>query len=315
MVVASSARKEVRRRGQAFVALAALAWSTAGVLQRELTVDTATQLAGRALFAFLFLAVVYLVSARGEVVAGLRAVGVAGLAVAVCTAVASGAFIVALNHARVANVLFMQAASPIVAALLAWAALGERVTRRSWVAMAIAVIGVALMVGAPGSGGTLGISVSLLMTLAFATGLVITRHRRDVSMVPAVCLAQLLVFLVSAPFADAGSVTTRDLALLVLLGVAQIGLGLLFLVIGARLIPAAEVALITLLEIVLAPLWVWISISETPATATLIGGAVVVGAVVLQATGLEPGTTVEPDGDEARLEGRSRTEGPAPRVS
>jgi len=277
--------RSARRRGQFFVAFAALAWSSTGVLQRELTVDTATQLAGRALFACLFLAGVVLISARGNVVSTVRSIGVAGLAVAVCTAVASGAFIVALNHARVANVLFMQAVAPIAAALLAWAALGESVTRRSWIAMAVAVLGVALMVGAPGSGGTLGIAVSLLMTLAFATGIVITRHRRDVSMVPAVCLAQLLVFLVSAPFADPGSVTARDLALLALLGVGQIGLGLLFLVIGARLIPAAEVALITLLEIVLAPLWVWISISETPAASALIGGAVVVGAVVLQATG------------------------------
>ena len=269
------------------------------MLQRELTVNTATQLAGRAFFAFLFLGAVVLISARGEVVAALRAVGIAGLSVAVCTAVASGAFIVALNHAKVANVLFMQAGSPVAAALLAWATLGERVTRRSWIAMAIAVFGVLLMVGSPGSGGALGISVSLLMTLAFATGLVITRHRSDVSMVPAVCLAQLLVLLVAAPFANAGSVTAHNLELLALLGVGQIGLGLLFLVIGARLVPAAEVALITLLEIVLAPLWVWISISEKPATATLVGGAVVVGAVILQATGLESDTSAQSDSDRS----------------
>jgi drug/metabolite transporter (DMT)-like permease len=280
----AGARSEARRRGQLFVALAALAWSTAGVLQRELTVDTATQLAGRALFACLFLAGVILVTARGRVAFTVRSIGVAGVGVAMCTAVASGSFIVALNHAKVANVLFMQAAAPIAAALLAWVALGERVTARSWFAMAIAVLGVALMVGAPGSGGVLGIGVSLAMTLAFATGIVITRHKRDVSMVPAICLAQLVVLLVGAPFADAGSVTGRDLGLLVLLGVGQIGLGLLFLVMGARLIPAAEVALITLLEIVLAPLWVWLAVSETPAAATLVGGAVVLGAVVLQAT-------------------------------
>ena len=279
------ARLQSRRRGQLFVALAAVAWSSAGVLQRELTVDTATQLAGRALFAFLFLAIVVVVSARGRLVHAVRSIGIAGLGVAVCTAVASGSFIVALNHARVANVLFMQAVAPIAAALLAWAALGEKVSGRSWAAMAVAVVGVSLMVGAPGSGGAFGVGISLVMTLAFASGIVITRHRRDVSMVPAICLAQLLVFLVGSPFADPGSLDGRNLALLVLLGVGQIGLGLLFLVLGARLIPAAEVALITLLEIVLAPLWVWIAISEAPAAATLVGGAVVVCAVVLQATG------------------------------
>jgi drug/metabolite transporter (DMT)-like permease len=273
-----------RRRGQLFVALAAVAWSTAGVLQRELTVDTATQLAGRALFAFLFIACYVAVANRGHVYGAVRSIGVAGLAVAACTAVASGSFIVALNHANVANVLFMQALSPIAAALLAWVALGESVTRRSIVAMAVAVLGVALMVGGAGSGGVVGVGASLVMTLSFAVALVITRHRREVSMAPAICLSQVFVILVAAPLADPASITRRDLGLLVLLGVGQMGLGLIFLVIGARLIPAAEVALITLLEVVLGPLWVWISISEQPSPATIVGGFVVILAVLLQTT-------------------------------
>ena len=275
---------ERRRRGQLFVALAAVAWSTAGVLQRELTVDTATQLAGRALFAFLFIGGFVAVVSRGRVVGAFRSIGTAGLAVAACTAIASGTFIVALNHANVANVLFMQALSPIAAALLAWVALGESVTRRTIVAMAIAVLGVALMVGGPGSGGAVGVGASLVMTLSFAVALVITRHRREVSMAPAICLSQVFVVLVAAPFADPGSITRQDLGLLILLGVGQMGLGLIFLVIGARLIPAAEVALITLLEVVLGPLWVWISIDEKPAATAILGGVVVILAVLLQTT-------------------------------
>ena len=273
-----------RRRGQLFVALAAVAWSTAGVLQRELTVDTATQLAGRALFALLFVGAFVAVVNRGGTVEAFRSMGWAGLAVAACTAIASGCFIVALNHANVANVLFMQALSPIAAALLAWVALGEAVTRRAMVAMAVAVLGVVLMVGSAGSGGFVGVGASFLMMLSFAVGLVITRHRREVSMAPAICLSQVFVLLFAAPFADPASITRRDLALLALLGVAQMGLGLIFLVIGARLIPAAEVALITLLEVVLGPLWVWLSISERPSPATIVGGCVVILAVLLQTT-------------------------------
>ena len=78
--------------------------------------------------------------------------------------------------------------------------------------------------------------------------------------------------------------TARDLAFLVLLGVGQVGLGLAFLTVGARLIPASEVALITLLEIVLGPLWVWIVLAERPALIVIIGGVVVMFAVVLQTT-------------------------------
>ncbi len=273
-----------RRRGQLFVALAAVAWSTAGLLQRELTVDTATQLAGRAFFACLFVSGFVWVTNRGRTVHVFRSMGLAGLGVAVCTAIASGSFIVALNHANVANVLFMQALAPIAAALLAWLALGESITPRSIVAMVVAVLGVALMVGGAGSGGVLGVGVSLIMTLSFAVAIVITRQRRDVSMAPAICLSQVIVMLVAAPFASPSTITGRDLGLLIALGVGQMGLGLILLTIGARLIPAAEVALITLLEVVLGPLWVWISISEKPAPSTIVGGFVVIGAVLIQTT-------------------------------
>jgi drug/metabolite transporter (DMT)-like permease len=273
-----------RRRGQLFVLGAAIAWSTAGVMQRELTVSTATQLAGRAAFAALALAVFVAFLSRGHVVSAFRAIGLAGLGVAATTAIASGTFIVALNHATVANVLFMQAASPVAAALLAWLAFRESISRRMALAMAVALAGVALMVGGPGSGGVLGVAASVVMMLAFAISIVIVRHRRDVSMLPAICLSQILVVLVTAPFSHPGSGTGRDLLLLALLGVGQMGLGLAFVTMGARLLPAAEVALITLLEVVLGPLWVWISISEKPAATAIAGGCVVILAVLLQAT-------------------------------
>ena len=261
-----------------------MAWSTAGGLQRELSVDTPTQLAGRAFFAFVALAVFVAVTNRGRTVEVFRSMGLAGLGVAVCTSIASGSFIVALNHSTVANVLFLQAVSPIAAALLAWVALRERITARAAVAMVIALLGVGLMVGGPGSGGALGIGFSLAMTLSFAGSIVITRHRRDVSMVPAICLSQLLLVLVVGPFAHPATVGDRDLALLVLLGVGQMGVGLVLFTMGARLIVASEVALITLLEVVLGPFWAWVAVRETPDPMTIVGGAVVIAAVVLQTT-------------------------------
>ena len=274
-----------RRRGQIFVALAALAWSSAGVLQRELSVGTATQVAGRAVVAALALLAFVALSNRGGLVQAFTSMGRAEFAVAALTAVASGTFIVALNHTTVANVLFMQAVAPIAAALIAWVALRESVSRRTAVAMAIALAGVAAMVGGPGGSHGLGVGLSVVMTLAFALAVVITRHRRDISMAPAICLSQVLVLVVASPFAHPGSIGAHDFGLILALGVGQMGLGLAFLTIGARLIPAAEVALITLLEVVLGPLWVWLALSERPSAVTLAGGAVVMGAVVLQAGG------------------------------
>ena len=275
----------VRRRGQVYVALAALAWSSAGVLQRELSVGTATQVAGRALFAAPVLLAFVAFNERGGVRRAFASIGRAELAVATCTAVASTAFIVALNHTTVANVLFMQALAPIAAALIAWAGLRESVSRRSGVAMVVALGGVALMVGGPGGAHGLGLVLSVVMTLSFALSVVITRHRRDISMAPALCLSQALVLVAVGPLAHPGTVGLHDLLLIVVLGVGQIGLGLAFLTIGARLIPAAEVALITLLEVVLGPLWVWLVLSERPSATTLAGGTVVVAAVALQAGG------------------------------
>jgi drug/metabolite transporter (DMT)-like permease len=278
----------LRRRGQLFVALAAVAWSLAGVLQRQLTLDTATQLAGRALFAAVALLLYVLVAEHGRVLHACRSIGMAGVGFALCLAVASGAFIAALNHTSVARVLFIQAVAPVLAALLARVLLGEPISRRTALAMAIALAGVALMLGAPGGGDAAGDALALLMALAFALALVITRHRRDVSMAPATFLSQVFLLLAFVPFATPGEIGGEDVFWLALLGAVQMGLGLVFLTIGARLIPAAQVGLITLLEVVLGPLWVWIALSERPGTATLAGGAIVIAAIVIQTLGTPP---------------------------
>jgi drug/metabolite transporter (DMT)-like permease len=272
------------RRGRLYVTLAAVAWSTAGLFQRELTVNLATQLAGRAFFAVLGILVFIAFAERGRFVRSFLDIGRAGLAIAVLMAASSGAFIAALNYTTVANVLFLQALAPVLAAIFG-TFVGERVSRRTWIATAIAIAGVALMVGGPSRPSALGFGLSLFMSVSFAGTIVITRHQRHVSMAPATCLSQVLVFVCAAPFASASGIGGKDLLLLIGLGVTQIGLGLIFLSIGARLIPAAEVGLITLLEIVLGPLWVWIFLGEQPSATTLAGGAVVLAAVVFQTTG------------------------------
>ena len=250
-----------RRRGQIYVALAAVAWSTAGVLQRQLTLDPSTQVFGRAAFAGGALLGYVAIVERGQVLAGFRAVGGAGIAVALCVATASGCFIGALNHASVARVLFILAVAPVLAAVLAWATLGEPIARRT--------------------------------ALAFSVMIVITRWRHEVSMAPATCLSQVILVAAFLPFASPGAISGDDLAWLAALGIGQIGLGFALLTVGARLIPAAQVGLITLLEVVLGPVWVWLALDERPGTLTLVGGAIVIAAIVLQTR-----ETPSPDPDE-----------------
>jgi drug/metabolite transporter (DMT)-like permease len=277
-----------QRRGQIYVALAAVAWSTAGVLQRQLTLDTATQVFGRAAFAGAALLVYVAVVDRGRVLGAFRSIGLAGVAVAVCVAAASGGFIAALNHASVARVLFILAVSPVLAALLARVTLGEAITRRTLLAMALALAGVTVMLGAPGEGSLAGDSLAFLAALAFAVMVVITRWRHDVSMAPATCLSQVILVAVFLPFATPADIGGGDVYWLAALGIGQIGLGFALLTVGARMIPAAQVGLITLLEVVLGPLWVWLALDERPSTLTLVGGTIVIVAIVIQTRGAPP---------------------------
>jgi len=282
-----------RRRGQIYVALAAVAWSTAGVLQRQLTLDTSTQVFGRAAFAGAALLGYVAIAERGQVLRGFKSVGGAGIAVALCVAIASGSFIGALNHASVARVLFILAVAPVLAALLAWATLGEPISRRTALAMVLALSGVAVMLGAPGEASLTGDGLAFVAALAFSAMIVITRWRHEVSMAPATCLSQAILVAAFLPFATPGEISGDDLAWLAALGIGQIGLGFALLTVGARLIPAAQVGLITLLEVVLGPVWVWLALDERPGTLTLVGGTIVIAAIVLQTR-----ETPSPDPDE-----------------
>jgi drug/metabolite transporter (DMT)-like permease len=281
-------RSRRQRRGQIYVALAAVAWSTAGVLQRQLTLDTATQVFGRAVFAGAALLAYVAVAERGRVVQAFRSVGLAGIAVALCIATASGSFIAALNHTSVARVLIIVALAPVFAALLAWFTLGEPITRRTVAAMGLALVGVALMLGAPGEGSLVGDGLSFVVALAFALMIVITRWRHDVSMAPATCLSQVILVAAFLPFASPAAIGGDDVGWLAALGIGQIGLGFALLTVGARLIPAAQVGIITLLEMVLGPLWVWLALDEQPSTLTLAGGAIVIVAIAFQTRAAPP---------------------------
>jgi drug/metabolite transporter (DMT)-like permease len=206
----------------------------------------------------------------------------------VCAAVASGSFISALNHTSVARVLFILALAPVIAALIARVALGEPLTRRTAVAMGMALAGVALMLGDPGEGSLAGDGLALLAATGFALMIVLTRWRRDVSMAPATCLAQVILIVAFLPLASPGAIGGGDVFWLAALGIGQIGLGFMLLTVGARLIPAAQVGLITLLEVVLGPLWAWLFVGERPGAITLAGGAVVIVAIVVQTRSAAP---------------------------
>ena len=272
-----------RLLGSGYIALAASLWSLAGILQRQLHMSVASQLAGRAVFAVTAVFVLVAFAERGQVIRAFRAIGRPGLAIAVLMAVSSGSFITAINDTSVANVMVVQAFVPLVTAMLGLL-VGEPVRRRTWAAMGIAVAGFAVMAGAPSRPGLAGLVFSLIAMVTYSATIVVARYRADVSMAPATCLSQVLVFLMFAPFAHVTEMGGANLGYLALLGIVQMGMALFFLSLGARLVPAAEAALISQLENVLGPLWVWLAGIEHPSAPTIAGGVIVIGAVALQIT-------------------------------
>ena len=221
----------------------------AGVLQRQLTLDTSTQVLGRALLRGRRAAGVCR-GCRARPAAEVRSVGIAGVAVALCVAAASGSFIAALNHTSVARVLFILGRRPGARGAAGLVTLGEPITRGTVAAMALALAGVTLMLGAPGEGSLAGDGLAFVAAFAFALMLVITRWRRDVSM------ARHLPF-AGDPRRGLPSVRQSRRDRRRRRGLARGArhrsdrLGFALLTVGARLIPAAQVGLITLLEVVL----------------------------------------------------------------
>jgi drug/metabolite transporter (DMT)-like permease len=278
----SGARSD-HRRGQAYALGAALAWSSGGILQRQVAAGAADQIVGRASFALVAVLAFVRFGEGVEPRAALRSVcNVPGLLVAAGIAAASASFIVALNHTSVAHVLVIQATTPILAGLFAFWALREPLSPWTWVAMALAVLGIGVMVGVPSGGSVLGESMAFLSPLSFAVVIVVARRYRGISMTPATALAQVLLVLGGLPFVHAGQLHAADVGWLALLGLGQQGFGLVFFTIGARLIPAAAMGLILLLESVLGVVWGWLGTSEGPNLATVLGGLIVLGAVALK---------------------------------
>ena len=225
--------------------------------------------------------VVLWIARRRSIVAQWRDGGRPVVAVAVCMALASTCFLFSLAHTSVANTLILISTGPYVAGLLGWLWLGERVAPRTWLTMGVALAGAVIMVSDSYSRGTIvGDLLALVMATSFAIATVLVRRYPETPMAPASALATTLTALVALPFSEPLETGPRDLALLALFGVGNYGTGFLLFMAGARSIPAAQSALVGMLETVLGPLWVWLVLNERPGAATLTGGALILAALL-----------------------------------
>jgi drug/metabolite transporter (DMT)-like permease len=274
------------RKGYAFGVMLVLGGGTClslgGILLRNLeSADGWQVLFYRACTFFVTLFVILAARYRSNVFAAYRAVGWRGVLVGIVLGLGSIAYVFALLFTTVANAVFIIGASPLVTALVGWLWLRERLYASGVIAMFAAFAGIGLML-ADGfvAGGWLGNAMALLVVLSFVVFLLLLRGGRDVDMLPATSLAGIVAALVAAVMAGSLYISPHDLVIALLLGTVQFCGGFMLITMSTRYVPAAEVALFSLSEAVLAPLWVWIGVDEVPSTLTLSGACVVFVAVV-----------------------------------
>lgn len=272
-------------RGVACVLAGGVCLSLGGVLIRHIETAGGWQIVFyRAVGFILALSVFLALRHRERFFASFLAVGWPGVTAAVSLGLGTACYVFAMLLTSVANVVFTLAVGPFLAAAVAWLVLGERVRAPTLLAMVIAAGGIALMFADGLVGGTwLGNLVALGVPLTLAVTIVAWRSHQAVDMVPATCLSGLVGLLIGWVMADGLAISTHDLLLSLLLGSGQLGAGFVFYTLGTRSVPAGEVPLYGLVETVLAPLWVWLTINEVPSAWTLSGGVIVLAAVVMAA--------------------------------
>jgi len=259
--------------------------SPESLLIRLVEVDRWTLLFWRGTLMCVGLLVASVILARSAAVIG--AIGKAGMLVAVLFGIQTVLFIVSITNTEVANTLVAVSAAPLFAAIYQRVFFGQPIGRRLLAVIAGAMLGIGIMMsGSLGRGNVWGDLAGLGAAAGLGGSFVVIRRHRDRTMVPAMGLGGLVAAFLALPLASPLAATASDFRYLAISGLVVLPLGFGLLAVAPRYIPGAEVALITLLETVLGPLWVWLALGEVPAPAAVVGGSLVIGALAFNSAAM-----------------------------
>ncbi len=275
-------------QGRLFAIIAGVLWSTGGPLIRLLE--------GASEWQFLFYRSMALVTAlfllirikSPDTITQFKKAGIASVIGGLFLSLAFVTFVFSVTHTTIANALFIgPGAAPFIAGLFGWILLRERIDKTQWTAMTAAAIGILLMIQDGLSGDTLfGNLTAFAAAVGFAGFTVSLRWGKSENMLPTVCYAGLFTVFFSAFAAvilnDGLSISRNDLFIATGFGAFGLGLGLVLYVAGSHKMQAAELVLLSLLEIILGPIWAWMFFSELPTSLTMIGGAILLSAILFQ---------------------------------
>jgi len=269
--------------GVLLVVIGAVFLSTNGIMLRHIEQADGWQILFYRGVAFsVTLLLILVLKYRRNTARAFRAVGQRGLWAGLALGLASGFYIFALLLTTIANAMFIIGAAPLATAFGAWLVLHERMSRTGIITMLVALGGIGLLFAdGLAAGRWIGNVMALGVVVGFVIYLLTVRGSRDVDMLPAICLSGMVMAVVGLVGADHLAIQMRDLFIVLIMGCVQISVGFTCYTIAARYILAAEVALFGLTESILAPIWVWVGIGETPSSLTLAGIAIVLISVTV----------------------------------
>ncbi len=282
--------------GVFFVFLATIGWSLSGVFVRIMPGLDGWQLNCWRGYWMAVALMVYLVAVygRGAYRKFLDIPRVALFASALFFALGSTLYVSSLTMVSTATVSVIGATSPLFAALLSPWVTGEKPGFEAWIAATLALLGVGVIAwdGLEAGHSTLGLLLSICVPMAFAGQTLALRRYRNVDMVPSICLGGIMSFFIAgilgftAGHAGGGfDVGLREVLLLAAMATLQLAIPLVFYIKGAHSVPAVTLTLIAMLDAVINPMWPWIFVGEKPGEAAFLGGAIIVGAVLISVFG------------------------------
>ena len=261
-------------------------WSSAGVLSRKLESARGFEVSfWRSFFAALFVIIALAFQHRSKLGAKLKGLGKYGLFSGLMWGSMFSCFMLAITMTTVANALIVESLSPVLTAIFAWIFLKEKIPGRTWLAILVAVVGMVWMFidgfSKLDGRGLIGVILATCVPLAASSNVIILKKGgQDVDLIPAVFVGGLISACLMLPMALPFSASVHDLIILATLGVFQLGVPCMLMVHAAKGLSAPELSLLSLLEVLLGPLWVWMAVGEVPAQATLVGGAIVLTALI-----------------------------------